>query len=277
MRRWAALFLALLLCLPLPQAAAETAPFSVKVYIDGLLRLRGYRIDGALWLCPEDLCALYHHSSDTVCDGEAYRLILPEWTLEAPRESEIYAVDGRFLYCPEGWREFGGRVYFPADLSLRLFGLKLEDTSLASASLDDSGKRLLRGGEDYYAAHYPADDLFWLSHIIHAEAGGEPLAAQIGVGNVVLNRVRSEQFPDSVIAVVLDRENMVQFDPVENGTVARVPDEQAILAACLCLEGYNTVGESLFFINPALTDASWFDAALTPTAVIGPITFYTIP
>ena len=183
-------------------------------------------------------------------------------------------MDGRFLYCPEGWREFGGRVYFPADLSLRLFGLKLEDTSLASASLDDSGKRLLRGGEDYYAAHYPSDDLFWLSHIIHAEAGGEPLAAQIGVGNVVLNRVRSEQFPDSVIAVVLDRENMVQFDPVENGTVARVPDEQAILAACLCLEGYRTAGDALYFVNPERGDPTWFARTLTPVCTIGHHQFY---
>ncbi len=277
MRRCLALCCALLLCLALSagQAAAEAAPSPVKVYIDGLLRLRGYRAEGLLWLCPEDLCALYHHSASSVRDGDSYRLTLPEWTLEAPRGSEVYAVDGRFLYCPEGWREIDGRVYFPADLSLRLFGLRLEDAGGDSASLDESGRRLLRGGEDYYASHYPADDLFWLSHIIHAEAASEPLAAQIGVGSVVLNRVRSEQFPAAVIAVVLDREGAVQFDPVENGTVARVPDEQAILAACLCLEGYNTVGESLFFINPELTDAGWFDSALTPTAVIGHITFYS--
>ena len=122
--------------------------------------------------------------------------------------------------------------------------------------------------------HYSADDLFWLSHIIHAEAGGEPLAAQIGVGNVVLNRVRSEQFPDSVIAVVLDRENMVQFDPVENGTVARVPDEQAILAACLCLEGYNTVGDCMYFLNPDKASSRWFEENLTEAIVIGNHAFY---
>ena len=61
MRRFLSLLVILLLTLSLlaPQAAAEEGASPVKVYVGDLLRLRGCRIDGALWLCPEDICALY--------------------------------------------------------------------------------------------------------------------------------------------------------------------------------------------------------------------------
>ena len=143
------------------------------------------------------------------------------------------------------------------------------------ADLDSSGFRLLEGGPSYYDTHFHADDLFWLSHIIYAEAHWESLAGQIGVGSVVLNRVKSDLFPQTVMAVVLDREHITQFDPVESGEVTAQPDEQAMLAACLCLEGYNTVGDSLYFVNPERGDETWFENALIPTVTIGHHVFYS--
>lgn len=261
--------------LPTPSAAPADEYPPVPIYLDGLLRLRGLRVEDTLYLCPAEVCALFSLEAESRLDEDGFRLILPQWTLEAPPDAEVYTVDGRFLYCPKGYRSVGERVYLPADAVCRLFSLSFEDRGDA-ALLDDSGFHLLRGGADYYAEHFSPDDLFWLSHIIYAEARWEPLAGQIGVGNVVLNRVENEQFPDTVMTVVLDREHVIQFDPVGTGDVAAAPDEQAILAACLCLEGYNTVGESLFFVNPDRGDATWFDAELTPTVTIGNHAFYTI-
>lgn len=40
------------------------------------------------------------------------------------------------------------------------------------------------------------------------------------------------------------------MDPAADGSVLGEPDERSVIAACLCLEGYNTVGESLYFVNP---------------------------
>ena len=275
MKRLCALLLALGLCLGVSAAASASAADAepVRVYVDGLLRLRGYRAEGILWLCPEDLCTLFGVTADAETASDAYRLTLPQGTLEAPADTEVYTLDGRFFYCPEGRREIAGRSYFPADLSLRLFGLTAEYDADA-VQLDTSAFRLLRGGQDYYAVHFPHDDLFWLSHIIFAEVGSEPLAAKIGVGSVVLNRVKNELFPSSVMEVVLDATGVQQFDPVGSGRVGNVPDEESLLAACLCLEGYDTVGDSLYFVNPELTDTSWFDAALTPVVTIGNCAFY---
>ena len=47
-------------------------------------------------------------------------------------------------------------------------------------------------------SYYGARDVYWLSHIINAEAGNQPMDGQIAVGNVVLNRVADERFPNSV-------------------------------------------------------------------------------
>ena len=275
MKRLCALLLALGLCLSAGAAAFASAEDAapVRVYVDGLLRLRGFRAEGILWLCPEDLCALFGVTAEAEVTEDGYRLRLPQGTLEAPADEEVCSLDGRFFYCPEGRREIDGRSCFPADLSLRLFGLTAEDGGDA-VWLDASAFRLLRGGQDYYAVHFPHDDLFWLSHIIFAEVGSEPLAAKIGVGSVVLNRVKSELFPSSVMEVVLDASGVQQFDPVGSGRVRNVPDEESLLAACLCLEGYSTVGGSLYFVNPELTDTSWFESALTPVVTIGNCVFY---
>lgn len=101
------------------------------------------------------------------------------------------------------------------------------------------------------------DDLYWLSRIICAEAGGEPMDGQIAVGNVVLNRVASPEFPDSIYDVIFDCKDAVQFEPVSNGTVYNTPTDSAVQAAKLAMQGVNTVGQSLFFFNPSLSKGTW--------------------
>ena len=56
-------------------------------------------------------------------------------------------------------------------------------------------------------ASYNEDDVYWLSRIISAESRGEPLEGQIAVGNVVLNRVRSSAYPNTIYGVIFDRKH----------------------------------------------------------------------
>ena len=83
------------------------------------------------------------------------------------------------------------------------------------------------------------------------------MEGQIAVGNVVLNRVRSEQFPNTIYEVIFDRAYGVQFTPTANGTIYCEPDEEAIIAAKLCLEGYTLSEGILYFLNPALSSNFW--------------------
>ena len=259
----------------LPRAAAEeSAPPEVRVYVDGLLRLRGFDCGGTLYLSAAELCTVFALPFEAALGPSGYTLRLSAFELSAPADGEVLTASGRYLYCPGGYRVIGERVCFPADVIERLFGLsfRLEGRR---ADTDTSRFRLLQGGTDYYTTHFPADDLFWLSHIIYSESHWEPLAGMIGVGNVVLNRVADDAFPSSIMLVVLDRENRIQFSPVETGEVLAEPDEIAVIAACLVLEGYNTVGDSLFFVNPDRADDTWFRNKLTPTVTIGHHHFYS--
>ena len=104
---------------------------------------------------------------------------------------------------------------------------------------------------------YDDDSVYWLSRIIEAEAGGEPFKGKVAVGEVILNRVKSEEFPDTIWTVIFDKEFGIQFEPVANGTIYNTPSEESIKAAKTALSGSNYVGESLYFLNPTIASSNW--------------------
>lgn len=117
-------------------------------------------------------------------------------------------------------------------------------------------------------------DLYWLSRIISAESRGEDMTGQIAVGNVVLNRVKSAEFPNTIPSVIFDRKHDVQFTPVSNGTVYLPPTAQSIQAAKRALNGENTAGKALYFYAPALSQGTWINANRTYLKTIGCHRFY---
>jgi N-acetylmuramoyl-L-alanine amidase len=113
--------------------------------------------------------------------------------------------------------------------------------------------RLLKSG----AQVYRSDEVFWLARIISAEAQGEPLQGKIAVGNVVLNRVLSSSYPNTIYGVIFDKRFGIQFSPVANGTIYNTPTEESIIAAKICLEGYSLSREIIYFVNPSVAPNSW--------------------
>lgn len=92
------------------------------------------------------------------------------------------------------------------------------------------------------------EDVYWLSRIISAESKGEPIEGQIAVGNVIMNRIKSDKFPDTIKDVVFQKN---QFSPVINGSINDVPTEQAIESANKVLSGQSVIGQDvLYFYNP---------------------------
>ncbi|WP_205684235.1 cell wall hydrolase [Clostridium formicaceticum] len=119
------------------------------------------------------------------------------------------------------------------------------------------------------------DDIYWLSRIIHAEAQGEPYQGKVAVGNVVLNRVRSGNFPNSIYGVIFDRQDgYVQFSPVIDGTIHNTPDRDSIQAATDALNGVRPVGEALYFLNPRKATNFWIVANRRFMKTIGDHDFY---
>lgn len=105
---------------------------------------------------------------------------------------------------------------------------------------------------------YSQEDLEWLARLVHAEAEGEPLQGKIAVANVVLNRVQSKHFPDTIKQVIFQKVNgHYQFCPVRNGSIYEEPSPEAWEAARLALMGRRVVQEALYFYNPRLATCCW--------------------
>lgn len=101
------------------------------------------------------------------------------------------------------------------------------------------------------------DAVYWLSRIIEAEASGEPFKGKVAVGEVILNRVKCEEFPNTIWGVIFDKNFGIQFEPVANGTIYNTPSEDSVLAAKTALNGSNYVGECLYFLNPTIAKSTW--------------------
>ena len=262
----------------LPSPAPRTSLEDVRVYFDGLLADKGYRVEDTVYLAPDALCRFFNLELKTYSDREGFRLELAGMTLSGKAGEQYMQADGRYLFLPYGYLAREGRLYLPWDAIQRIFGLDMEllEDPLR-LEINTNALRLLHGGENYYLNTFRVEDLYWLSHIIHAESYLQPLAGQIGVGNVVLNRVESKLFPDSIMLVVLQQNpNVTQFDPVKDGSITSDPDDMSSIAAYLCLEGYNTVGDCMYFVNPARGDATWFRSTLHHVITIGDHEFYNL-
>jgi len=102
----------------------------------------------------------------------------------------------------------------------------------------------------------PADvDL--LARLITAEADSEPYECKVSVGAVVLNRVASPKFPNSVTEVVYQHDNWTyQFEPVQNGWITRPASVASLQAAKEALSGSDPTNGALYFFADSV-DSPW--------------------
>lgn len=160
---------------------------------------------------------------------------------------------GRYFYTVEPILNISGRLFVPVRPLAKAFSIDVSwDNANRTVALRSTGKTLTPA-----SSYYNSDDLYWLSRIISAESAGESLYGQIAVGNVVLNRVASRQFPNTVYGVIFDRVGGTQFSPVAMGTIYRAPAVSSVIAAKICLEGYSISNEILFFMNPRIATSNW--------------------
>ena len=97
-------------------------------------------------------------------------------------------------------------------------------------------------------------DLNLLAHLIYAEARGEPYAGQVAVGAVVLNRVKSSKFPNSVAGVIYQPG---AFDVVSDGQIKYSPNSTAINAARDALNGWDPTYGCIYYFNPNTATSKW--------------------
>lgn len=107
-------------------------------------------------------------------------------------------------------------------------------------------------------------DLDLLARLVNAEAGGESLTAQIGVAAVVINRVQSNHFPNSIRDVIYAPN---QFSPVRNGWINKPATATSIKAATAALHGNDPTNGALYFFDSS--SSSSFLRSLPVAATFG--------
>lgn len=181
---------------------------------------------------------------------------------------QLYLVaNGRYLYIPEGIQLADGKVVVPMWAVTKAFDATLSWDHASSTVLVNRGSGALESGDTFYNQ----TDLFWLSRVITAESGNQPLEGKMAVGNVVMNRVASPIFPDTIEGVLAQKN---QFSTYKNGGLAnRTPNAGSVIAAKLVLDGgevEETKGATYFDSS----DGSWASRNKTFVAAIGGHKFY---
>ncbi len=128
----------------------------------------------------------------------------------------------------------------------------------ANVDWDEKSQTVIINSKNY--VNSPVEEntsIYWLSRIIEAEASGEPYKGKVAVGEVILNRVKSNDFPNTIWGVIFDDNFGIQFEPVSNGTIYNTPSSDSISAAKDALSGSNYVGECLYFLNPTIAKNNW--------------------
>lgn len=152
-------------------------------------------------------------------------------------------------------RIINDRTYIPVRLVSELLGAKVHwDSYYKNIEINVIGHKTPEFSID---TTYNDDDLLWLGRIIHAESTGEPIKGKIAVGNVILNRVKSPLFPNTIYGVIFDRTHGIQFEPTINGAIYNIPDKDSIKAAKHALSGTDVAGKCLYFFNPKTAQSNW--------------------
>ena len=99
-----------------------------------------------------------------------------------------------------------------------------------------------------------SSDINLLSRIIYSESRGEPYAGQVAVGAVVLNRVKSSSFPNSIAGVIYQSG---AFDAVSDGQINLTPNSTAKKAAQDALNGWDPSYGAIYYFNPSTATNKW--------------------
>lgn len=93
-----------------------------------------------------------------------------------------------------------------------------------------------------------------LARLIYGEARGEPYTGQVAVGAVVMNRVKSSSFPNSISGVIYQSG---AFDAVKDGQINLSPDSTAKKAAQDAINGWDPSYGAIYYFNPSTATNKW--------------------
>ena len=138
------------------------------------------------------------------------------------------------------------------------------DGRVGPATAAAMGVSLFGGSVAASSASIISADHRLLSKLVYAEARGETYKGQVAVAAVVLNRVASASFPNTISGVIYQSG---AFSCVSNGSINNTPDATAIRAALDALNGWDPTGGCLYYYNPKATGDQWIRTRTVKTVI----------
>lgn len=124
--------------------------------------------------------------------------------------------------------------------------------------IDSSQLPSVEGGFTLPEGEYDSEeieDISLMARLVYAESRGEPFKGQVAVAAVLLNRLRSPEFPETIHQVIYQPR---QFEPVQNGAINNVPNNSAYEAVLEALGDEDPSEGALYFWNPdKVSKNSW--------------------
>ena len=131
-------------------------------------------------------------------------------------------------------------------------------------TLSGSGSSSASAAASASSTGYVSSDHRLLAKLVHAEARGEPYKGQVAVAAVVLNRVSSASFPNTVSGVIYQSG---AFSCVDNGSINNTPDSSCIRAALDALNGWDPTGGCLYYYNARTAKDKWIFSRTVQTVI----------
>ena len=221
--------------------AMDTEPFLHKGVTFVPIRFVGEALGADVSWDDKNSCAQIRSDADVI---------------RLPVGKDYAFVNGKKTALAQGVKLVRDRTYVPVRFAAETLGFDVQwQDSTYTVAVSKDGIQVpeaLTGSRGY-----GDDEIYWLSKIIHAESRGEPMEGKIAFGNVVLNRVNSSLFPDTIYGVIFDRQHGVQFSPILDGSIHQTPLGDSVIAAKRALSGETEVPHCLYFLNPRTATNSW--------------------
>ena len=129
----------------------------------------------------------------------------------------------------------------------------------------NSSYQALQGANGGSATNgHTSSDVYLLAKTIYAEGRGEPYVGQVAIGAVIMNRIRSAAFPNTISGVVYQKG---AFTAVDDGQINLTPNETAMKAARDAINGWDPTGGALYYYNPAVATSAWIFDRQTVTVI----------
>ena len=274
MKKTFALIITAVMLLSIFIVPVSAADRSIKVRINGKTlssSTHARLIDNTTYVPIYNFCSMLGTTGKSFDDRtKTATLTCRGISISASKGDGYIVANGRYIFTGLENKIIDSVMFVPIRSIARAFEEEVTwNGNDYSVDVKDNGKTISSG-----AKYYDPDCVLWLARIIYAESNTEPFEGKIAVGNVVLNRVASNEYPNTIYGVIFDRKYGTQFTPVANGTIYNDPSEKCVVAAKICLEGFTYSNEIIYFMDAAQASNFWIARNRPLVFTIGNHSFY---